>query len=220
MHERERERERGGERERLWGLAVYYTSICRTVACFYSIHQECDLYDFSPVSLPEVLHAGKELLEGKWGKPCQCAAQNRPAWVGGGRAGRVACTVQPLVNNIIATLKLKPADTGLKRGVNWCGVMLNLGWCSGGQMQLVGFPVSALLSLQIIGSGGLWMGTVVVTYPLTVSETLKWLLSLPTSMKKSFWCRQYSIRYSYRAPHSPPPHPQVQNPLLVVRSEP
>ena len=103
--------------------------------------------------------------------------------MGGGRAGRVACTVQPLVNNIIATLELKPADTGLKRGVNWCGVMLNLGWCSGGQMQLVGFPASALLSLQIIGSGGLWMGTVVVTYPLTVSETLKWLLSLPTFMQ-------------------------------------
>ena len=56
-------------------------------------------------------------------------------WEGEGLAEwHVQCN--PLLITI-AALKLKPADTGLKRGVNWWGVMLSLGWCSGRQLQLV-----------------------------------------------------------------------------------
>ena len=35
-----------------------------------------------------------------------------------------------------------------------------------------------------------------MTLPLTINETLKRLSSLPIFMQKSFWWRQYSVRYS------------------------
>ena len=64
-------------------------------------------------------------------------------------------------------------------------------WCfcwAGKQKDHPFDSASALLSLQT-----LWfMDTVVVTLPLTVNETLKWLPQLPILMQRSLWWCQHS----------------------------
>ena len=59
-------------------------------------------------------------------------------------------------------------------------------------------------------------GHCLVTLALTITETLKWLSSLPILMQESFWWWQCSDRYIISPPPPPPPYPPTPfSPSLI-----
>ena len=63
-------------------------------------------------------------------------------------------------------------------------------------------------------------GHCLVSLPLTINETLKWLSSLPILMQESFRWWQCSDRYNYNLPlpappYRPPPPPPTFSPTLI-----